>query len=69
MSQAEKVLRYLKSHPAGMTQLDAERTYGIQRLGARIYDLRKRWRIESRMVLVTNRFNQWCRVARYRLVK
>ena len=40
MSQAARLLDYLKKHPRGLTPLDGLRWLGTFRLAARIYELR-----------------------------
>ena len=40
-SQAKQVLRYLKEHPEGLTQIEATSMLQITRLAARISDLRQ----------------------------
>ena len=68
LSQNEWTLRYLQSHVA-ITPLQANEKYGIQRLSARISDLRGMgYPILSNIVEKKNRFGETCRVAEYRLV-
>ena len=69
MTQCDRLLNYLEAHD-GINPLEAWWELGIYRLGARIFDLRKRgYRIEKRMVKILNRFTEECEVAEYRLVK
>lgn len=68
-TQNETVLNWLKGKRA-ITQLEAGDRWGIQRLGARVHDLRKAGhKIKSEMVDVYNRFGDKCRVARYTLTE
>ena len=71
LTQNEWVLNYLQKHKNGITQRQAENMYGIMRLGARIWELKNEWGypIVMETVVVKNRRNQDCRVARYKLVK
>ena len=63
-TQTDKLLAYLEEHPEGITPLEALRVIGSFRLGARVYDLRKRgYQIVSQAEVV----NGGARVARYRL--
>ena len=39
-SQCWKILRYLKTHKSGITQVQAAELFGCYRLGGRIWDLR-----------------------------
>lgn len=66
-SQCILVLEYMEKH-GGITPLDASIDLGIQRLGARIFDLRKRgWEINDEWVTVPNRRGKPCRVKKYSL--
>lgn len=68
-TQNETVLSWLKDKRS-ITQLEAGDKWGIQRLGARVHDLRKAGHnIKSEMVDVFNRFGDKCKVARYTLSK
>jgi hypothetical protein len=60
MSQNTTILAYLKLHP--MTSRQASRLYDIDRLSARIHELRRSHEIETEYVGKS-------RYARYRLVK
>jgi len=54
-SQNKRILAYLLWTGRGLTQLDALYRFGCFRLGARIYDLRRRGEaIESRMIEITS---------------
>lgn len=64
-TQCSLVIEYMEKH-GSITPLDASVDLGIQRLGARIYDLRKRgWVIYDEYVTVLNRRGQKCRVKKY----
>ena len=65
--QQKQVLDYLQSHE-GMTVIDAEKL-GIKRLASRIGELRKSYKIESEMIMVTDRFGYKVKVANYQLIK
>lgn len=67
MTQNERVLQHLKTY-GSITPLEAFDEYGILRLGARIFDLKKRGiNISSEMVTVKNRFGDTTSCALYRL--
>ena len=62
VSQESSILEYLKRHP--ITPLEALMKFGCLRLGARIYDLRRRgWRICTVMTNING-----ARVAKYFLM-
>ena len=68
MTQAEMVLRYMEDC-GSITPLDALREFGCMRLGARIYDLKRRGHeIEKDTVTAKNRYGKNVSFARYRLV-
>lgn len=68
-TQNEVVLDWLKGKH-DLTPLDAYSRWGIQRLGARIYDLKDQGHeIQSTMIEVRNRFGDKCRVAQYTLIQ
>lgn len=67
MTQTEKILRHLKKF-GSITPLEAMEEYGIMRLGARIWDLKKAgYEIRSQDVKGRNRFGEPTRFARYSL--
>ena len=67
MTQAEMILRYMEDC-GGITPLDALREFGCMRLGARIYDLKRRGHeIEKVTVTQENRYGKKVRFARYSL--
>lgn len=69
-SQRELVLKYLQTHKTGITPLQAMEKFGVERLAARISDLKEDGHpIVKNMVVVKNRFGDKCRVAQYRLVE
>lgn len=41
MSQKSRILNYLKSHPRGLTAIQALDKFGCFRLGARIFELKE----------------------------
>lgn len=69
MTQCDMVLRYMLDC-GEITPLDAMREFGIMRLGARIYELKKMgWNIERRMVSSVNRYGRTVGFAAYKVVK
>ena len=68
MTQCDRVLEYLQEHRS-ISQVEAYEHFGITRLGARIWDLRKHGHtiIASRET-GTNRFGEPTHYARYSLV-
>jgi hypothetical protein len=66
-TQCAEILNHLRSGKS-ITQRQASRGYGIDRLGARIYDLRRLGHpINREMVKVRARSGRATRVARYSL--
>jgi len=69
MNHEHIVMRELKKHKKGITQLDMIK-FGILRLGARIFDLRhKGIEINSMPEESTNQYGHRVRFTRYRLVR
>lgn len=67
MSQCKRVLQHLQIH-GSISQLEAAQKYGIMRLGARIYDLRKKgYSIDSSRETGRNRYGESISYARYSL--
>ena len=67
MTQCERVLHHLRE-VGSITDAEAVAEYGIHRLAARIYDLRRAgMKITKEMVKGKNRFGETTRFARYRL--
>ena len=67
MSQCNRVLQHLQIH-GSISQLEAAQKYGIMRLGARIYDLRKKgYSIDSSRETGRNRYGESISYARYSL--
>lgn len=67
ITQRMRVLRYLRE-VGPITPLDAIREFGIMRLAARIWELRKEgYKIVKQMVTSKNRWNEEVRFARYSL--
>ena len=65
MTQKEKVLRHLRDY-GSLTQLEALAEYGIMRLGARVWDLRKMgYDITSEIIEGRNRYGETVHYARY----
>ena len=68
-TQCDRLIDYLKKHEKGITQVEASNELGILRLASRISELRDEgFCIAKDMVLVTNRYGEKCKVARYRLI-
>lgn len=66
-TQNQRVLDYMQEFN-GITQLEALRDLGVMRLASRISDLRRKGHpIVSEVVTVKNRFEEECRIKRYRL--
>ena len=65
-TQNERIINYMHVH-GSITQFEALQELGIMRLASRISDLRRLgYPITSKMVTVKNRFDEECRVKRYR---
>lgn len=70
MNQQTVLLRYLKTHKRGITQLDAADKLGILRLSERIREIERLGHvIEHRAEQRINRHGNMCRYVRYILVK
>ena len=68
MTQCERILNHLKRF-GSITPKDAETEYGCMRLGARIFDLKRRgFPIITGWEETVNRFGEKTRYARYYLV-
>ena len=69
-TQNEKILRYLRTHKRGITQMDALERFGCMRLASRISDLRKMgFTIKTENIAVRNREGDTCYVAKYTLME
>ena len=67
MTQCERLLEYLNTHDS-ITQMEAMNELGIMRLASRVSDLKRQgYPIESKMIVVKNRWDETCCVASYRL--
>lgn len=67
MTQTERVLEHMERR-GGITALQAQNDYGIMRLGARIWDLKRAGhRISSETVSGVNRYGEKTRFTRYTL--
>ena len=70
MSQCEMILKYMKTHKSGITQLKAIEKFGCLRLSGRIHDLREQgYPILTNIIEVPNRYGETRRIAEYRLVE
>lgn len=68
-TQVERVLKYMKDF-GSITQHEALLDIGVSRLPSRITEIKKAGiPIEKDWVTVRNRYNEPCRVRRYRLGK
>lgn len=69
MSQCNRVLQHLQAY-GSISQLEAMQEYGIMRLGARIYDLKKMgYSINSSRETGENRYGESISYARYSLAE
>lgn len=69
MTQTERIEKYMQDF-GGITQLEALRDLGVMRLASRISEMRRDGaRITSRMIEVTNRYGETCRVKRYEVAQ
>ena len=69
MTQEQKVLRHLQEL-GSITSWEAIMEYGITRLSAKIFNLRKQgYEIEKEYVTTKNRFGEYCTFAKYMLRK
>lgn len=67
MTQTERVLRHLQDY-GSITQVEAIRDYGIMRLGARIWDLKRQGHvISTERETGVNRYGEKTAYARYRM--
>lgn len=68
MNQKDMILDYMHQH-GGITQLEAGNDLGVQRLGARIWELKHKlgYTILSERITVKNRRGEKCSVVRYKL--
>lgn len=68
LTQIDMVLRHLKNHK-GLTTWEAFKEYGITRLSAKIFVLRKNGLIiQNEDVYARNRYDEPVRFVRYKLV-
>ena len=68
MTQKQAVLQHLMANE-GITSMEAFNLYGVTRLSAIIFELRRLWEIDTIDCHGKNRFGQHCNYAQYRLVK
>lgn len=67
-SQSKRLLRYMEKHKRGITAADAYEKLGIQRISARIFDLRAKGHVISTYWETgTNRYGEEVRYGRYYL--
>lgn len=67
-TQYKEVLNHLQTI-GSITSMDAFRQYGITRLSAVIYELRKSYNIKTIMCGTKNRYGNNCEYAKYTLVE
>ena len=68
MTQADRILRHLKDY-GSITPVEALRDYGVMRLGARIWDLKREgYSITTEREEGRNRYGERTAYARYRLI-
>lgn len=67
MTQCERILKFMQDH-GSINPMQAMKEFGIMRLGARIYDLKKAgYHISRRTVTGRNRYGEPVSYAEYRL--
>ena len=64
MTQISEILHHLQKHRT-ITSWQAITTYGVTRLSAVIFELRKKYKIESVMIDSVNRYDEHGRYAKY----
>lgn len=66
MNKTQKVLEYMKKNPnEGITQLDAIKLCWATRLSGIIYNLKKKYNIETKYEPFTDMYGDKSRIARY----
>ena len=69
MNQCDMILRYMQDE-GSITAWEAMKEFGCMRLGARIYDLKRRGHgIERTLVSDVNRYGKRVQYARYRVAE
>lgn len=67
LTQCKRILAHLREH-GSITQMEATNEYGITRLGARVWDLKRQgYNIEKTMESGQNRYGESTTYARYTL--
>lgn len=66
MNQREAVVRYMKKH-GSITPAQAYTELGVERLAARISEIKLEHGVKTEYIMVRNRLGQKIRVARYSL--
>lgn len=61
----EAILDHLKTHKT-ITSQEAFEMFGVTRLAAIIFNLRKEYEIDTLMMETTTRFGETCQYAKYR---
>lgn len=68
MTQTDMVLRYMQE-TGSITPWEAMREFGCMRLGARIYDLKRRGvAVRTELITEQNRFGRKVQFARYSVI-
>lgn len=67
-SGTKDILEYMR-HNAFITDEIARDKFGVHRLSARIFDLRKKYTIKTVIVEGKNRYGKTCKYARYFLME
>ena len=66
-NQKTRIINYISTYKS-ITPLEAFRDLGIERLAARVHDLKAEgWPIVKESTRVKNRFGEECTVAKYKL--
>ena len=66
-SQNKRIIDYINEF-GSITQLEAMRDLGVMRLASRISDLKRLgYPVESKRIVVKNRYGEECRIKRYSL--
>lgn len=68
-NQSQRILEYMQRYGT-ITDKDARDDLGVQRLGARIYDLKKMgYEITSKWIAVKNRYGETVHIKQYTLLE
>lgn len=67
-TQTVRILDYLKKHKKGITSIEAFELFGVTRLSAVIFELRKKYEIYSERTEGKNRYGEKVWFSTYRLI-